>query len=589
VTFGAPLLLWSLAALVPLAAIYLLKVRPRRRPTTALFLWRQIVQERRPHHLLHRLRDLWSLLLMALAFAAVALALAEPRWRDADRQDLLVLIDTSASMQASDGAATRLGRAQDRARDIARAMDGVERVAVASIDRDLRFLSHLTDNSREILAAVDRAECTNHELNLRALPREPEKGEQVKRTRVLLVSDGGFAATALPPHVELVRVGEPRDNIGIVAADLDFVPGQVDQLRFFFQVASSGKEPRSVDLLLSSVEGDVDQLKKVIPLSVKPGANEPQVLTIGGAKAGHWVAKLEHSDALATDDTVYLVARRPPPIEIAVAAESRFFLEQSVLAFARDGNMLRLVADTPHVVLAQGTGPEAERVIVVGPGGDSPWWESLGEEIDVSAPRILVEDHPALRHIDPATIQFVGARHIKPPPGTQVLVDTPEGEPLVYVTSRSGKTAVVVNLDPVAAEFYFSAWFPVLVHSAATHLVGREEPLRAVYAPQATVPMPFNEEETGQLIAPSGARHVVRGKRFAEFSELGFYQLEAGRTRDSISCSLLSTEESLLARSDESPDLTSLPSGVAPAYWLTVAAIVVLTTESILYHRRKVG
>jgi hypothetical protein len=530
---------------------------------------------------------------MALAFAAVAFALAEPRWGSAEHRDLLVLLDTSASMQARDGGSTRLARAQERIRDLARAMDGVQRVAVATIDRDLRFLSHLTDNPREILATVDRVACTNHELNLRALPREPEKkenGDEANRYRVLLVSDGSFDVAALPPHVVLVRVGEPQENIGLVAADLDFVPGQQDQLRFFFQVASSSKERRQRDLLLSFAEGDVSELKKVIPLAVEPGVNKPQVLTIDGGKPGQWIAQLDHDDALAADDAVYLVARRPPPIDIAVQAENRFFLEQSVLAFAREADMLRLVAEAPQVVLAQGAGPKAARVIVLGPDGESPWWESLGEEIEVTAPRILVEDHPALRHIDPATIQFIGARRITPPAGTQVLVDTPEGVPLIYVASRGGSRAVVVNLDPVAAEFYFSAWFPVLVHSAATHLVGREQPLLAVYPPKAAVPIPVNDEDTSELATPSGARRKVRGKEFADLSELGFYELKTGQTSEPIACSLLSTEETLLGGSnDKSVDLASLPKGLPPSYWLTALAIVVLTTESILYHRRKVG
>ena len=138
-TFAAPWMLWSLAAIVPLVAIYMLKVRPRRRPVTALFLWQQVLQERRSHHLFHRLRDLWSLSLMALAFAAVAFALAQPRWSGEKHQDLLLLIDTSASMQAREGNATRLALAQERVRDIARAMDGVQRVAVATVDRELRY------------------------------------------------------------------------------------------------------------------------------------------------------------------------------------------------------------------------------------------------------------------------------------------------------------------------------------------------------------------------------------------------------------------------------------------------------------------
>jgi hypothetical protein len=505
----------------------------------------------------------------------------------------MLLVDTSASMAAPDGGSTRIARAQERVRSVARSMDGVQRIAVATIDRDLRFLSHLTDNPREILASIERVKVSNHKLNLRALPRPPEETKnksEGKRHRVLFVSDSGFDAGALPPHVELIRIGEPRENIGIIAADLGFVPGRNDELRFFFQTASAGRESRELDLLLSFIDGENTELKKVIPLSVGPGVDEPQVLTIEGGKPGRWVAKLDHEDALAADNMVCLVARRPPPINISVIAEDRFFLEHSVLAFSNEADMLRLVSEGQQVVLAQGTGPDVERVIVLGPNGDSPWWESLGDEVEISAPRMLVDDHPALKHIDASTIGFIGARHITPSPGAQVLVDSPEGVPLIYVARRQGKSAMVVNLDPIEAEFYFSAWFPVLVYSASTHLFGREEPLLSVYPTGTVVSLPTGEQATSIVKTPSGLKREMQGKHFTDVSELGFYEVEMDKTREAVASSLLSEDETLLAGTDDqSADAAPLQGGLAPAYWLTAAAIVLLTTESVLYHRRKVG
>jgi hypothetical protein len=41
--------------------------------------------------------------------------------------------------------------------------------------------------------------------------------------------------------------------------------------------------------------------------------------------------------------------------------------------------------------------------------------------------------------------------------------------------------------------------------------------------------------------------------------------------------------------SNQLADVPTLQGGLPPAYWLTIAAIVLLTTESVLYHRRKVG
>jgi hypothetical protein len=42
-TFLAPIFFWTFAALIPLALVYLLKVRPRKKLTSAFFLWQRVI------------------------------------------------------------------------------------------------------------------------------------------------------------------------------------------------------------------------------------------------------------------------------------------------------------------------------------------------------------------------------------------------------------------------------------------------------------------------------------------------------------------------------------------------------------------
>ena len=71
--FLAPQWLWTLFAVIPLVAAYLLRVRPRRRPVTAFFLWQRILGQRKAASLFQRLRDALSLLLTLAALAAAVL------------------------------------------------------------------------------------------------------------------------------------------------------------------------------------------------------------------------------------------------------------------------------------------------------------------------------------------------------------------------------------------------------------------------------------------------------------------------------------------------------------------------------------
>jgi len=590
-SFLQPAMLWSLLALIPLAAIYFLKVRPRRRPTTAYFLWEKIFQEKRSSSLFQRLRDVLSLLLMMLAAGGVCLALAQPQWTD-KRQDLLIVVDNTASMAARDGSGARLDAARRLAAEIVEGLNGSQRAAVATVGRTLAYRSHLTDNPRELLDAIETIQAAPESLSGDALAELAAAGSQWQRKRrVLLISDGSFDAAKLAGGVELFKVGSPAENVGLIAADVAYLPGSENRLGVYFQLASSYAETLNCDLTLAHLgEDGQEQLMKVIPLSVKPGVNPPESFTLDDATPGRWLARLDVNDALSADNTAFLAARKPAPIRVSVESADRFFLENSVLAFSGSQELLNLVDGGADVIIAKSATPHDKLAVIFQPAGESPWWTELGDEVEVGAARVLQAEHPALAHVDAATIPFVGARKLTAPAGAQVLVADDAGLPLIYIARREGRSAVVVNLDPVAADFYFSAWFPVLVHSSVTHLIGRETPLAASYRPGESAPtLLADENAVATLVDAKGKKRKLRGKFFELPPALGFYKLQNAAGRWQLAASLLSEQESLLAGGAAKDSRQPISRGRSPVRWLTLLAIVVLTGESILYHRRKVG
>lgn len=590
-TFLQPLMLWSLLALVPLAAFYFLKVRPRRKPTTAFFLWEKLFEERRSTSLFQRLRDIWSLLLLAVACAAICFALARPEWTDR-RQDLLILIDNSASMAAQDRGTARIDLAKRAAAEIVEGLNDTQRVAVATVAQKLVYRSHLTDNPRELLDAIDSVAVAHQQLSPDALPkREGDEDRYLREHRVLFLSDGCFGAERLPEHIELVKIGESLENVGIVAADMAYLPSGVNRLAFYCQVASSFSEPREVDLIVARVDDrNTEQIARVIPLEIKPGVNLPETFTLDNALPGKWIARLQVDDALTLDNAAYLVATHPDPVRVAVKSEDRFFLENSVLAFSRAAGLLTLVGDKPDVVVANRAVPNDEKTLLFHPTGDSCWWTDLGEVVEVVAPRVVINSHPSIRHLDPGTMAFVGARRLTAPAGAQVIVADDNGTPLIYAARHEDRSAIVVNMDPVAADFYFSAAFPVLVHSAATYLAGRESTLAATYRPGDSVPIPAaSETSQSTWTTSSNEKTDVQGKWLTLDDRLGYSELRNDSGQWPIGVSLLAASETMLDSDSSAGTTEPLSRGRSPAHWLAILAIVVLATESILYDRRKVG
>ncbi len=126
-------LILSLIAL-PILVLYVLKVRLRRIPVSTNMFWKQMFDEKPPRALWRKLRHLVSLLAQLLILALLVLAIADPffKWQSASARRIVLVMDTSASMQAADVSPTRFDAARQAA---IRVLDGVretDSVAIVS-------------------------------------------------------------------------------------------------------------------------------------------------------------------------------------------------------------------------------------------------------------------------------------------------------------------------------------------------------------------------------------------------------------------------------------------------------------------------
>src|SRR5580692_12261570 len=109
-------LLWALLIL-PIVIFYILKIRLKRVPVSTVIFWRQIFDEKKPRSLWQKLRHLVSLLLQLAFLLLLVAALAKPflPWEALNIRRIVLVLDNSASMNATDLAPSRLARAKEEA------------------------------------------------------------------------------------------------------------------------------------------------------------------------------------------------------------------------------------------------------------------------------------------------------------------------------------------------------------------------------------------------------------------------------------------------------------------------------------------
>ena len=110
--FANPAGFWWAAIALPIVLLYVLKVRLRRQSVSTFLFWDQVFQEKKPRSWWQQLRHLLSLLLQIALLALLVFALIDPlwQWQKAQRRKVLLVIDNSASMAASeDGGQITLG------------------------------------------------------------------------------------------------------------------------------------------------------------------------------------------------------------------------------------------------------------------------------------------------------------------------------------------------------------------------------------------------------------------------------------------------------------------------------------------------
>jgi hypothetical protein len=534
--------LYAAGVAIPLLLLlYFLKLKRQEAVVSSTLLWKRAVQDLQVNAPFQKLRRNILLLLQLLALIAMLVALAGPilALSRGSGQRYVLLIDRSASMNATDVEPTRLAEAKKQARTFIESLrsgsvvslrDASDHAMVIAFDRHAKVMCNFTSDKRQLMAAVDAIAPSDGTSRLgeavtvaRAFAQAPGVEGAIRTAeapaQLVLFSDGriGDLETIVVGSDELVfhKIGQAQDNVAVTVMNARRSYEQPEQVEVFASLANYGTEPVTRDVQLG-INGDVRAVRSVRIPALEAGAGDDPPkpgrvavnFSLTQREAG--VLELRHlgNDLLAADDAAWGILEPPKKLSVLLVTEGNPVLESALEACpierldpctpsgfdAMDPNLFLARRQYDVVVLDNHVPRHTPRCryLVFGrpPSG-----------IDVNVVRqldsqIVVDwraQHPVLQYVNLTNLFAAKAQQLDLPRDAEMLaeLDLPRDaemlaefndSPALAVLRRKGSTYLLAGFDILESNWPFEPSFILFCYNALNYLaaqadVGRQREL----------------------------------------------------------------------------------------------------------------
>ena len=412
----APLALIGLISLPIIVAFYMLRLRRRDRSVGSTFLWAQLVRDIEANALWQRLRFSWLLLVQLLIALLVVLAATRPFVEQEARVagNVVLIVDTSASMGAVDDGTPRIELARAAARRVVGDLPEGGRVTVVSAADTAQVVAAETDDTATALAAIDGITATQLPGDLTdAFALASALAARHEDSEVVLVSDANAeqipgVGVGAPVRVELVGTSDANQAISALSARQRSGGAELDVF-IAISNASSVEARRRLELYADGALVDAREL------TIPPGSRSEALISTVPPAARLLEARLAGTDGLAVDDRAHAVVPAGDPIRALIVGEGNTYLENALALLPRlelyavgEEGYEQALADaerdgTPYgLFVYDGVVPPAPPeapAIYVGPTADGSFGR-IGEEIDGPSSGRVDAGDPVLRFVD---------------------------------------------------------------------------------------------------------------------------------------------------------------------------------------------
>ena len=553
--FTTPLALLGLLFIPAVVAMYLLKLRRDEAVVPSTLLWARLVADVEANAPWQKLRRSLLLLVQLLLVIALALLAARPFLeRPAGlARDIVLVIDTSASMAATDVVPDRLTAAKQVAIDALKDLPTGGKVSVIAADRTARIAVNGSSDLARVRSAIEAIPVTQSRGDLGdALELASKLAARSGDAQVLVATDAALAVkptARISAPIKVLSVGRERRNQAIVALAVRTSPSAITR-SVFVSVAN-------LDLVTAvrrlELWGD-DRLLEVRDVTLDPQARSDVIVddlprTVRTVEVRLVAAEASGPaapDLLVADDRAWAVVPDDRTRLVLVVGAGDPYLE-TALSYLPDvelygvspadyGPKSQRTDGRPwDLVIFEGFLPTAlpdTPVLAIAPPRTSPLGTVSGTLKDPGI-GTLDPDEPILRYVDLSTTHISQAVGLETPAWARSVIPGPRGVPLLYSGIRDGVNTAVLAFEPRRSDLPLQVAFPILMANLTGELLGSSTAPSDAVNPGSPVELHIPTGAVGLTVTdPAGAISELRptpgattahAVTFAATDRLGIY------------------------------------------------------------------
>lgn len=607
-------LAFLLLGLIPIIIIiHSLKPKPEQVKVTNLFLWQHVIREKKGGIRIQKLIRNLPLLLQIIAVILASIALADPLWfhTSSIKGNVILVLDTTASMKTLTNQRTRFELAKEKAVSIVDEMPKDSEMLVIEAGRKPRLISDFTGNKNNLkemisnIGPTDASGKIEDALTLAISFLDPERDDWI-----FPVTDGAGHSPAYFSEVHrkikpVFFTGGDR-NIGITKFEFRQELDISDRYEIMLEVKNFTNNP-----VLCPVELKIDN-KVFIKQTVGLKGLEKRLLVFpySGVMAGTAQAELALEDDLDIDNKAYSVLNTTEEIWVMLVTKNNFFLEKILEVYPNfminsfdqiiPSSWKDQIKRHDIVILDRVNPPAADQgnYLLIKSFSPSIPLKYIGE---TENPQVLDWNRktPVLKGLNPSGLTIESAAIVEAKKELLPIIES-ENTGLMYLYENKDLRAVYLGFDLAKTDLPLRIAFPVMMNNIFQWL--HPEKLR-FSASQIKAGTPFDihlepASKSFSILPPSGKwkKYEVSTNhyRYDATYKTGIYTISEGRRKKRFAVNLTDESESdILIKTADSkvgePSLLTEPDSetVKLPLWLSflVCAFLIMMAEWYLWLR----